>query len=118
MKPLCRTCGKALKRKLEYIVFQERVGAFIGRTTRPENPTTRKEVERLVNIPVVYLRRCKQAGKEHLIAYAALWDGESYVDPYFCSNRCAETLGRCCAREGTWLQRAIDIRDENRKDVL
>ena len=111
MTKLCRSCGKKIAKRFSYMVFQRYANMFIGHVVRDENPETRQDVERLSNMPVAYIRRHPHPDMKHLIHYAALWDGESYQDPYFCTNYCAQLMGRVAAREGMWLQSAADIRD-------
>lgn len=63
---------------------------------RIEKPMTRAEAQRLVNQEIVSIRRSRHGFIDHITT----WDGETYRDRYFCTNRCAMALGYAAANSG------------------
>jgi hypothetical protein len=96
--PLCRYCAKPIPRHTMTHFFQcsqssgSREGWIQYRTEAPEN---RAAVERLFNDRVIQIRKRPDGS----IYRASTWDGESYIDAYFCKDECARFLGRLFARD-------------------
>jgi hypothetical protein len=97
LPPLCRYCGKPIAKKTTTVHFAG------PRDARPEKPQSKAEVERITNGHVVAVRwsrgedyYAKNAGHD-IIYQASLWDGESYVDPYFCNGDHARLFAYSCA---------------------
>jgi hypothetical protein len=65
----------------------------------PGAPATKEDCQRFTNATVQrvdgYL-----AGR---VSCFSAWDGESYADPHFCKNKCAERFGRRAAASGVRL---------------
>lgn len=62
-----------------------------------DQPTTVEQCQRLSNFPVVAVHGCGSNYPEEWWPYVEwfeTWDGESYHDPNFCSDRCAAVYGR------------------------
>ena len=104
-QPLCRYCGKAIRKWTKTVYFGHDTPRDDGHTaTRIETPRDKAEVERLVNGRVTSVRRAgpywaEQVGHDY-VASAGVWDGESYHDDLFCTVSCGEGLGRLMAKEG------------------
>ena len=86
--PLCRYCGNPIPKRTETVWFAK--SGAPGRLDA--DPHTKAEAQRLTNGRVVYVRRYGES-----IAYASVWDGESYVSPYFCSDVDAKRFGNAAA---------------------
>lgn len=50
------------------------------------------------NWKIVSVSRNKYAG-DKIVSFGE-WDGESYVDEFFCTGRCARHFGYACAIDG------------------
>jgi hypothetical protein len=100
IQPYCRTCGRAIKRYTitNFFGYANLQNSSSSRY-HAEEIKTRDEAARQLNERVVSFRKGYR-GK----AIVGTWDGESYVDPYFCTERCAATFGRMAAREHPTLQ--------------
>lgn len=105
-RPRCVVCGKAIKRATRalYLRSEEQASRGIGGSdyiTLPVLPKTKEECARLTNQQVVSV-----AGYiNDDISCVVVWDGESYVDPYLCSVKCAVRQGHASAQHGarfTW----------------
>lgn len=70
---------------------------FIKHVYVPELPRSKEEAQRLTNGKIVAVRRGRDAGT---ISQFNTWDGESYVDQFFCTGTCARDFGYICARGG------------------
>lgn len=117
IQPLCRTCGKPIRKWTEDVrVFAEPPRTHVaetafgtgadrfksiptGRMTPlhvPKHvvgqPRTREEAQKLVNMKIVSNRTT--AG---LISKITVWDGESYADEFFHNGECARAFGYMCA---------------------
>jgi hypothetical protein len=113
--PLCRCCGKPIKKVTHTYWFgrgQRRDDDFS--TEVPEKPASREEAQRLVNQKIVSLQWYDE--KREWVWRATTWDGQTYVDQYFCTLRCAADLGVAVARQG-WKMPAYDAALERRQGV-
>lgn len=112
VQPLCRYCGKAIKKRTEMLwcypeplrthstdnrgvttplaVPRHRVGVF----------RTQAELQAVCNERVVSIRRAEDG----TIWQASTWDGESYVDEYFCNADHARQFAYLFARHGSATQ--------------
>ncbi|GGB09131.1 hypothetical protein GCM10011491_41360 [Brucella endophytica] len=107
-QPLCRYCGKKIAKKTETIYFGPEAAAHVTdfASSRPEYPTSKEEVQRLVNGQVVGVSwsrgedyYAKKAGCDFIFK-ASTWDGESYQDPFFCNGEHAKRFAYALARAG------------------
>lgn len=74
--PLCRYCGKAIRKYTRQFWPH-----------REPDPVPKWQLE-------VISRRHSKSGA---VKYYVLWDGRTYVDEFFCTNRCAISFGRLAA---------------------
>lgn len=82
--PLCHYCGGPIRKKTETVYFKE-----------AERPKNKQEAQRLMNQQIVSV----SYWKEH-VHKVTTWDGESYVDPYFCNGSHANYFAYVMARAG------------------
>lgn len=92
--PLCRACGKPIAKQVREVEFGRAAPGHDFQSSKPEIPATVAEARRYVNGIIVSSRRGHQGNLR-----VGVWDGETYVDPHFHSNGCAERFGRSMARE-------------------
>ena len=106
-QPLCRYCGKPIAKRTESVNFNER-------PSRPDlrgiKPLSRAEAQRLVNGKIVSVRwtvpkrlergEFEPTGEPRFISQVGLWDGESYVDEFFCNGDHAKSFGYSAAQKG------------------
>lgn len=111
--PVCRSCGKPLRKHVESVWF----GGHWGRMSNRPYCTTIEEAQRYVNGRIISTKRCKRPvhndagtivgeGPDTVIYAAGVWDGESYGvhgEGFFCSQNCGYQLGRAAARQGMYL---------------
>jgi hypothetical protein len=93
----CLQCGKPLR--LHTIKHW-----FASPNSDEKPPTTVEELQRLTNYPIVRVSGFGSNKPEEwwpYIEYFETWDGESYEDDTFCSDRCAAVYGRRAAAELT-----------------
>lgn len=116
LRPLCRYCGQPIPKRTSYVTFgvapyEEEKGR--GRVDRP---ATKADAQRLVNGEITSVRwsevarvddegppptfgfaqgtqYTRQVDVPRYISQATYWDGESFVDPYFCKGLCAQRYG-------------------------
>ena len=104
--PRCRACGKLLRKSTSELWFGQsdaQIARDPGRC-RPEKPASRAEAQRLVNQQIVSIGRSRHGYIDHVTT----WDGESYQDKFFCTNRCAMRLGYAAANSGQVLKEYND----------
>ncbi|NEI71019.1 hypothetical protein GR212_15680 [Rhizobium lusitanum] len=94
--PLCRYCGKALKKKVVSVSFN----SYHSRTPggrRSDRPASREEAQKLFNEKIVSIKyRHDELGR--YVAEVGLWDRESYVDKFFCKNAHAQDFAYSALR--------------------
>jgi hypothetical protein len=104
--PLCRFCGGAIRKRTRTVYLRDRdlqphetSGAY-GRYLRVDTlPSTIDECRKLTNQEVVSSRRHHDPARK-AIAFFSEWDGESYVDDYFCNGEHARRFGYVAAAAG------------------
>lgn len=107
-QPLCRTCGKKIKKRTEVVWFGRNGPASDYGSYRPDDrPRSKAEAQRLVNQQVVSVswRRAPDTTYGHVVGdpdfdyidSVKVWDGETYEDGLFCTLACAATMGRSAA---------------------
>lgn len=100
-QPLCRYCGKPIRKSTRhnYVVRARQPhmtdNAFARYVVCDELPQTKAECQKLVNEQVVSVKRHYQVDKG--IASFGTWDGESYVDKFFCNGDHARKFAYKCA---------------------
>jgi hypothetical protein len=113
--PVCRSCGKPLRKYVESLNFGGRLGNNRGRPYC----SSREEAQRYVNGQIISVKWGLRPihneagvivgqGTDRVIYHAGVWDGESYGvhgEGFFCSQSCGYQLGRAAARQGMQLRR-------------
>lgn len=101
--PLCRYCGKPIPKRTTTVHF-EKTQQDVDKHPMMKwwryvvgQPTNKAEAQRLVNEPIVSIRR--HYADPNLIASVGIWDGESYVDPFFCNGQHAKDFAYVIARD-------------------
>lgn len=96
LPPLCRYCGRTIKKRTEDVYFNsDRFHGGFG-LRRPERPVTREEAQKYSNKKIIAIR-FDEDRDGRCVSRVTLWDEESFADPYFCKNGCAENFGRMMA---------------------
>jgi hypothetical protein len=92
--PHCCNCGTPIAKVTRMIMF----GGSNYRDERFDGkPKTRAEAQKYTNGVITSHRRSTgEAGG--YISSINVWDGESYADEFFCTNRCAIDFARHFAR--------------------
>lgn len=120
----CIVRGKGLPKVLHYIMFREPQPAcdlpkvfggmkihekaegdrdvYMDITTiyTSKRPRSKEEAQLLTNQPVI-----RAPVKNGVVTQITTWDGESYQDKYFCSDKCCRMQGYASAHHGarfTW----------------
>lgn len=128
MRPLCRYCGKPIAKRTDYVYFGcAPHEAENDPSRRVEQPHTRAEAQRLVNMEIIAVRwgtTARETGGTDMtvimgtqigsgrpmsrtkkvprfIERVSVWDGESYADQFFCGTDHAARFGYACAHEGS-----------------
>jgi hypothetical protein len=93
VQPLCRVCGKKIAKKTEAIWFNG----------DPNPPRTLDEAKARTNLQITshtwFDRQYGSFVGRHIDSIR-VWDGESYVDPYFCNGTCAKLMAYAAAESG------------------
>lgn len=106
-QPLCRFCGCKIRKLTATAYFGKRDSNLSQLWREYSNrPRSKEEIAKLTNLRVMHVRWTKEgqfaterAG--HLfIERATLWDGESYIDDFFCSDKHAKAFGYLLAEKG------------------
>lgn len=113
VQPLCRCCGKPIGKFTCKVILREkdssRMASFDNteyafmRTLEVEKlPTNKAEAQKLTNCQIVALSYFpKDEDKPRRVSGFNEWDGETYVDEFFCKNECAIRFARLCAMHQT-----------------
>jgi hypothetical protein len=118
-RPRCIVCGKPIAKRFGALWFQRSTDGspaspFASATTpKPDGtrinqtlyldhpPTTKDEAARYVNQPIQRIIGMHNG----YISGVTTWDGESYIDRFFCRDKCAVRQGYASAHHGdrfTW----------------
>lgn len=92
-QPLCVCCGKKIAKRTEKV--------FFSLTTDPV--LTYEEAKARTNKKITAHRWFKFWNDDRMtrvISDISVWDGESYVDPFFCNGTCAKEFAYAAARTG------------------
>jgi hypothetical protein len=103
--PRCHYCGKPLKR-VTVNHYRDTAGGFTGEFR------SKAEIETagITNHRVLSVAKDEATG---IVWTFSTWDGESYRDDMFCTNRCAELMGRAAARAGYRIKRGPREQDRD-----
>lgn len=109
-QPLCRFCGKAIAKDTERLRFSSEYRMAGEDARRDIKPRSKTEAQRHVNGKIVSVQSAikrKSDDRNHAdydvterdyISAVTVWDGESYVDPYFCNGDHARRFAYSVAR--------------------
>lgn len=103
-QPLCRWCGKPLRKYTERRHPSPQVLGFDDPNLRAMEDCQRRENQRVVSVQYRWdydrISDEKIASSKRIHSYA-VWDGVSYeaVLGFFCTNNCAMYLGQSAARD-------------------
>jgi ribosomal protein L24E len=110
--PLCRYCGKPIKKVTCTIYVREGErqqyetdSLFIRYIYPVDRPRSLADCQKLSKDQVVSMRygRKWDGDAEQSTGFVSIfttWDGKSYTDDYFCNGEHARNFGYVCAREG------------------
>jgi hypothetical protein len=111
-RPRCLQCGAAIPKRFEAwsvspATANGRQNGEVDARRRsiyfdkdhPGAPSTIADCQRFTNATV---KRVNGYLAGRVSSFSA-WDGESYQDPHFCKNKCAERFGRRAAAAGARL---------------
>lgn len=107
--PLCRYCGKPIGKATRAVWFGEQKNDHTSYATYlMAKPMILAEAQTLVNEKLVHVRWHKRRTVvdgydvyvDDFIERGATWDGESYVDEFFCKQGHAQLFGYAAARGG------------------
>lgn len=109
LPPLCRYCGVAIPKRTVGLWCHavpprtETTDHYTGRIVKVHVPRhvvgefkTKAELQRHVNEQIVSIRRRENG----TIQQATTWDGQSYVDEYFCTSKHAQLFAYVMAAAG------------------
>lgn len=102
LQPFCRYCGKPIPKRTETVWVHNR--APMHETRWVLGPlVSREECQATVNARVVSVSYShetedgERTGKRRVRSFNT-WDGESYIDEFFCKGACASGFGYMAAR--------------------
>jgi hypothetical protein len=111
--PLCRSCGKSIRKKTTSVYVEpertqyqhDTMGIRYAISAKPVK--TMDEAQRLSNQQIVSLKYTTDSDSNFeplpetkRVRLFHEWDGETYVDEFFCSGTCAQAFGRMAAKSG------------------
>lgn len=107
IRPHCRYCGKPIAKRTTNVRFVDELKSHMKGDQFTSYvvgmPQTKAEAQRLVNQQIVSVKRSGNPwGRDPQAEYiteAGVWDGESYVDPYFCNGAHAKDFAYMVARD-------------------
>jgi len=98
--PLCRYCGGPIAKHTTCLFFGRSKGSVSGHDF-VERPASIDEVRKFTNHKVTSVRRSGTAADgSSWVLSANVWDGESYVDEFFCNGVHARAMGVKAAKMG------------------
>lgn len=94
----CRQCGVGLEPATDIY--------WMGSTIQPDHPRSAEDCQRLTNrrVVAIYDYGITRPDRYGLVERFEVWDGESYSQLDFCSDKCAAVYGRRAARERDLLE--------------
>lgn len=98
VQPLCRRCAKPIKKSIVTHYFGQGGIDSDGIRHHHEAVFTKAEAKRYLNDQIVSVRYGYQGS-----IIVGTWDGESYVDEFFCVQRCAVEFAYAAVRHQSGL---------------
>lgn len=109
LPPLCRYCGKEIAKRAwwTYLVTDPKAMEYSADRKKLVQvlPQTRTEAQKLFNEQIIAVKRDKRyldgfdgEPTDMGIDQVSLWDGESYVDEFFCTGTHAQKFAYVMAR--------------------
>ncbi|WP_052637981.1 hypothetical protein [Pseudorhizobium banfieldiae] len=89
IQPLCRYCGKPLRKSVVTVALNSRQPKWRGGISRPDRPSSKEEAQRLFNEVIVSLRYGEDE-RGRYVSEVGLWDGVTYRDRFFCKGEHAQ----------------------------
>ncbi len=112
-QPLCRYCGKPIKKRTHTVFFGqgflnggERRGQYGFSDQIADKPRTKADAQRHSNYPIVSMSwhyaytMGSDVGIRDYIDKVSVWDGISYEAEFFCTGEHAQRFAHVCARDG------------------
>ena len=103
-KPRCRYCGKTIAKRVEHVWLRTKayVEKYPDVSTRDciivdELPSTIADCRKLTNQTVLSVSRDRHGRN---IDSFNVWDGQSYVNEFFCNSTHARAMGYLAAQRG------------------
>jgi len=129
-QPLCLWCGQGIKKKTHYFGFDSgsHHNSEYWTVLTVARPQTKADCQRLTNETVVSLQYGPNLKKklpdgpdgeiryEQEIRSFTAWDGESYVDQFFCNGTHAQNFAYAVARTGKMAMSAYNDAMRARKE--
>lgn len=100
--PLCRYCGVPLKKRTETVIFNNGRGTWQAGSGRPERPTSKDQVQRLVNQKIVSIQY-REDEQGRYVSQVTTWDGVTYRDQFFCKGEHAQRFAYSSLRHSPTL---------------
>jgi hypothetical protein len=99
---LCRYCGVGIAKKTKHYSFRyNNEGGRAPDAIQADEPITHpSQLTKFTNQGVVSVRYRKVGNLGRCIDSFTTWDGESYVDPFFCNGNHAKLFAYALAGEG------------------
>jgi hypothetical protein len=104
LPPLCRYCGKPIRKRTESVSFS----TFARADLKGVKPHSIAEAQRHVNGKIVSVRwttptkldhgEFVDTGEPRYIDRVSVWDGESYIDEFFCNGDHAQRYAYAMVR--------------------
>lgn len=103
-QPLCRCCGKRVPKFTERVWVDDKETDYGRRNGHAVGPLySIAECQQRTNLRVVsvqYDRNADRGVKGRKVWSFTTWDGESYVDAFFCGGTCVDRFAYVMARAG------------------
>jgi hypothetical protein len=111
-QPLCRCCGKQIRKDTVLVHFKQEPSQYDYNSNRIQHayvrdrlwPRTLKQAQTFVNQQIISIsyNRPNEKRQHSEVSKVHVWDGESYVDPFFCSGSCASRFAYAIAKQTTY----------------
>ena len=100
----CIVCGRSIRKRIHDVSVRPMSDSAGGRTSPDLHADLRTKADcaRHTNAPFIVSISRNRSG---CVTRFGTWDGESFVDRYFCTNSCARSQGYASADSGqrfTW----------------